>query len=131
MLNDKGTPTPLAHTLLCAPESRMGTVTDAEIAHVVAASKLVDKYKEAIDRESAYEILNNKIKQTVDISAMPTASKLPSNPEPAAKKPSGKRQKSTIEEIASSPLAKQVGRTLTREITRGLFGVLGIKTRRK
>ncbi len=130
VLNDKGTPTPLAHTLMCAPESRMGTVTDAEIMQVVSASKLVDKYKETIDRESAFEILNKKLKQAAETSTdAPTDLKTPTAE--STSKTSGKRQKSTIEEIATSPLAKQVGRTLTREITRGLFGVLGVKTRRK
>lgn len=129
VLNEKGAPTPLAHTLMCAPESRMGTVTDAEIMQVVSASTLVDKYKDTIDRESAAEMLAKKLNQAAaDSKSVDTQVKLP-DIEPAPKS-SGKRQKSAIEQIATSPLAKQVGRTLTREITRGLFGVLGIKTRR-
>jgi hypothetical protein len=34
-----------------------------------------------------------------------------------------------LEEIGKSSLARQIGRTLTRELTRGLLGVLGIKRR--
>jgi hypothetical protein len=32
-------------------------------------------------------------------------------------------------EISKSPMARQVGRTLVRELTRGLFGVLGGRRR--
>jgi DNA helicase HerA-like ATPase len=60
-LNEKGIPTPLAATMLRAPQSRMDILADAEIAEINAKSKLVKKYAEVVDRESAYEILNKKI----------------------------------------------------------------------
>jgi len=61
-LNEKGIPTPLAATMLRAPMSRMNILNDAEISAINNQSKLVKKYSEVIDRESAYEILNQKIK---------------------------------------------------------------------
>ena len=60
-LNEKGIPTPLAATMMRAPQSRMDILTETEIAEVNAKSKLVRKYSELIDRESAYEMLNQKI----------------------------------------------------------------------
>ncbi|TGD57418.1 helicase HerA-like domain-containing protein [Flavobacterium humi] len=60
-LNEKGIPTPLAATMMRAPESRMDILTEAEIEKINAASRLVEKYEEEIDRESAYEILTKKI----------------------------------------------------------------------
>jgi len=60
-LSEKGTPTPLAATMMRAPESRMDVLTSAEIDEINAKSKLVRKYSEVIDRESAYEMLNRKI----------------------------------------------------------------------
>lgn len=60
-LDEKGRPTPLAATLMRAPMSRMDVLTDDELSEVIATSKLVPKYSEIIDRESAYEILNVKI----------------------------------------------------------------------
>jgi uncharacterized protein len=60
-LNEKGIPTPLAATLLRTPASRMDILTPDEIALVNRSSALVTKYKETIDRESAYEILNRKV----------------------------------------------------------------------
>ena len=66
-LNEKGIPTPLAATMLRAPMSRMDILNDAEIAAINAKSKLVRKYGEEIDRESAYEILNKKIDTATEV----------------------------------------------------------------
>ena len=60
-LNEKGIPTPLAATMLRAPQSRMDILTNDEIATLNAKSKLVKKYSETIDIESAYEMLNAKL----------------------------------------------------------------------
>ena len=60
-LNEKGVPTPLAATLLRAPQSRMDILADDEINEIVSNSRLVLKYNETIDRESAYEMLNKKL----------------------------------------------------------------------
>lgn len=60
-LNEKGIPTPLARTMLCAPMSRMDILSEEELKEVIRNSPLVKKYKEVVDRESAYEILNQKI----------------------------------------------------------------------
>ena len=59
-LNEKGIPTPLAATMLRAPESRMDILTAAEIDAINGSSDLVRKYGQVIDRESAYEILSRK-----------------------------------------------------------------------
>lgn len=60
-LDEKGIPTPLAATMLRSPMSRMDVLTQGEIDQINASSKLVRKYSELIDRESAYEILTRKI----------------------------------------------------------------------
>ena len=60
-LNEKGIPTPLAATMMRAPMSRMDILTESEIQEINSKSKLVKKYSELIDRDSAYEILIKKI----------------------------------------------------------------------
>jgi hypothetical protein len=40
-----------------------------------------------------------------------------------------RQEKSMIEEISSNTMVRQVGRTVARELTRGLLGVLGVKPR--
>ncbi|TXK76862.1 helicase HerA-like domain-containing protein [Mesonia sp. K4-1] len=62
-LDEKGRPTPLAATMLRAPMSRMDILTPSEIEEVLKASKLIDKYNQPVDRESAYEMLTQKIKE--------------------------------------------------------------------
>lgn len=62
-LNEKGRPTPLAATMMRAPMSRMDILTDTELQALLSDSKLVKKYNEDIDRESAYELLNKKIEE--------------------------------------------------------------------
>lgn len=130
-LNEKGIPTPLAATLLCAPKSRMDILTKAEISKLIKSSKLIEKYNETIDRESAYEMLNEKLAEAKlrkkEISKPTRKTKTPT------RRKRVKKQKGTFEEILSSPAAKQVGRTFVRELTRGLLGVLGLggTTRRR
>jgi DNA helicase HerA-like ATPase len=122
VLSEKGNPTPLAATLLRAPESRMDILTPAEIDEIVNRSKLSAKYNEVIDRESALEILNKKIKEHQEEQAKEVEEK--SKPK--------KEEKSTVEKVLTSTTARQVGRTVAREVARGLLGVLGIgATRRK
>ncbi len=62
-LDEKGRPTPLAATMMRAPMSRMDILSDSEIKDVLDKSKLIKKYNEEIDRESAYEILTEKIEK--------------------------------------------------------------------
>lgn len=62
-LDEKGRPTPLAATMMRAPMSRMDILTQKELNQLLDDSKLALKYNEEIDRESAYEMLNEKIKK--------------------------------------------------------------------
>lgn len=128
VLSEKGSPTPLAATLLCAPRSRMDILSPAEIDEIIAGSKIAAKYNEVIDRESALEILNKKIEEH-KAEQQKAAEEKAEEKETAKPK---KEEKSTVEKVLTSTTAKQVGRTVAREVTRGLLGVLGIGgTRRK
>jgi DNA helicase HerA-like ATPase len=66
VLNEKGIPTPLARTMLRAPMSRMDILTDQELNQVINNSRLIHKYNNNLDRQSAYELLNQKIKDIND-----------------------------------------------------------------
>ncbi len=125
VLSEKGNPTPLSATLLCAPSSRMDILNDNEINELVSGSKIIQKYNEVIDRESAYEILTNKLNEAAEQGIK--------TEEDSASNNGGKEEKSTVEKVLTSTTARQVGRTVARELTRGLLGVLGIggSTRRK
>lgn len=84
-LNEKGIPTPLVATMMRAPMSRMDILSDAEIEEINANSKLVKKYSEIIDRESAYEMLTKKIEAAKEQTAVIQETKKVSNePDTAA-----------------------------------------------
>jgi DNA helicase HerA-like ATPase len=83
MLNEKGIPTPLVHTLLTSPRSRMDILTDAEISALTTRSKLVKKYEQTIDNQSAYEIVSGKLEEAERKSAEQAANKPSSKPEPS------------------------------------------------
>lgn len=117
VLNEKGIPTPLAHTLMRPPESRMDILTPMEIDNIIGRSALARKYNQEVDRESAYEILTGKIAEA--------AEQAPAEERPRAGK-AEKEEPGMIETIAKDPLARQIGRTVARELTRGLLGVLGL-----
>ncbi|MBB4119249.1 hypothetical protein GGR32_001545 [Mesonia hippocampi] len=61
-LNEKGKPTPLAATMLRAPMSRMDILTPEELNGLIDNSALVKKYNSPINRESAAELLKEKIR---------------------------------------------------------------------
>lgn len=122
VLNEKGIPTETVVTHLAPPASVMGPLGESEYKKLMESSDIYRKYKDAKDTQSAFEMLNARMKQDQEkeeeeeeTSRSSTSSR------------SGRKEKSTFEEVISSPVAKQVG----RELVRGVFGVLfGTTTRR-
>lgn len=126
-LDEKGRPTPLVHTYLRAPQSRMDILSDAEINNVLDQSKILHLYNEVVDRESAHEILTGKIKTAQSQEVQEKLKEQQSK----ARKTSSRKEKSTLEKVYNSTTTRQIGRTVARELTRGLMGILGIKKTRK
>ena len=128
-LSEKGIPTPLVRTLLRAPQSRMDVLTDSEINHLISQSELVKKYSVDIDNESAYEMLSAKIKAAKQEEHQVEMQKQNEKAENSrAGRP--KKEKSMMEEMMGSTAARQIGRTVARELTRGLLGAMGVRTTR-
>ena len=116
VLNEKGIPTPIVQTMLRAPQSRMDVLSEVEIDKILRGSQIIEKYNEVINRESAYEILTGKVETTYGSEVQ---------------KPAQKEEPGMFEKVLKSPVAKQVGSTLARELTRGLLGILGLGGRKK
>ncbi len=125
-LDEKGRPSPLAAVMLQAPKTRMDILSQEEIDELVEKSDIAKYYNEVIDRESAFEILNEKLdrsrKENVE-SAQNESKKTPSRP--------ARQEPSLIEKASKNTMVRQIGRTVMSELTRGLLGVLGIKSRRR
>jgi hypothetical protein len=118
-LNEKGIPTPLVHTLMSPPQSRMDVLSPEETKAHIEQSALYKKYKDAVDSESAYELLNNRI------NAIAVEKESQEAPAPKQQKVSvPKSSPSTFEKVLNNKTTKSLATTATREITRGLLGIL-------
>ena len=115
-LNEKGIPTPLVHTYLRAPQSRMDILSDAEIDAIIDASRLIPKYNKDVDRDSAYELLLEKIERANEAAHQ---EKMQKQRAKSSRSSRARQDKSTLETIADHTLTKQIGRTVARELTRG------------
>lgn len=121
VLNEKGIPTPLAHTLMRPPLSRIGVLTNGELQDIIDNSDIKEKYEKVVDRESAYELLQGK---------MSASKEEEDDDNEEVKKSIGKKEEEgggildTVGDAVNSP----VGKIVMREVTRGLLGVLGLKS---
>ena len=117
-LNEKGVPTPLAATMLRAPMSRMDILEDSELATLLKESKMIKKYNETVDRESAYEILNKKIeiaeKEEVKAKAKKERDAATKSSSSSGRRRSSKSTSSTILKTLTSPT-----------VIRSVLGILG------
>jgi DNA helicase HerA-like ATPase len=125
-LSEKGIPTPLAATMLRAPESRMDILTPAEIASINRASVLVQKYIQSIDRESAYEILNRKISDSQNAAAEATRQK---EWERGRRGDEEMKQTRTPSRTSSGSIGGSLEKDVVKVLTsatfiRGVFGIL-------
>ena len=64
MLENKGEPSIVQRTLIRPPEGRVGPVTADERLSVIEYSPVYGKYEEAVDRESAHEMLSKRTEAT-------------------------------------------------------------------
>jgi DNA helicase HerA-like ATPase len=118
MLNEKGIPTPLVHVMLAPPRSRMDVLTDAEVSSLVGESKIIRKYSQAIDSESAYEILKAKMEEAAEITQAAAASN--------QKAKTKKEEPGMVEQVLENSVVKSAMRTAVNTLTRSLLGALGL-----
>ncbi|MDO4901243.1 helicase HerA-like domain-containing protein [Actinomyces sp.] len=63
VLDEKGRPAPVAPVVVNAPAAVMGPAQSATIQSILASSPLLPKYAEAVDNESAYELLAKRAQE--------------------------------------------------------------------
>ena len=111
-LDEKGIPTPLVHTFLISPESRMDVLSDAEVADLTSRSALVQKYEQTVNKDSAYEMLTTRMDQAVQDAT------------PAVKKSVTKEQPSVFQEVIGSRAGKTFMNTFARELGKFALGMI-------
>jgi uncharacterized protein len=115
ILSEEGVPTPVVHTRLRAPASRIGPADDVEGA--AKASPLFAKYGTRTEAESAREKLQGRLAQSDETPAPKKARHKAKAPAPAPA-PSG-----GLDELGDF-LGSRQGKALERTVMRGVFGML-------
>ncbi|HEM8612187.1 TPA: DUF853 domain-containing protein [Citrobacter amalonaticus] len=72
-LDAKGSPSVVERAMVIAPCSRMGPVTDDERNGLINHSPVYGKYEDDLDRESAFEMLQQSVQATTEAQSNPTA----------------------------------------------------------
>ena len=133
VLSEKGAPTPVAWTMLRAPQGRIGPSDQAVVDQVVSASTIHARYAEALDRESAYELLAARFKAAEEAAAAEAAAQAQEKERLAAEKAErgssrsrAKEDKGMVEQVVGSSafrsMLRSAGTVIGREITRSIFG---------
>jgi uncharacterized protein len=126
VLGPTGVPTPPFATRMIPPAARMGPLTDAELQQRLANSAQVREYAQAVDRQSAREMLAERAMAAVEA---PQAERVPVGRGPAAPR-TGRQAQGTFEQILKSPVTRSVATTITRGILGALLGTMGLRKRR-
>ncbi len=134
-LNEDGIPTPLAATLMRGPATRMDILSPQEITDIVDYSTLTQKYNKEVDRRSAYEILSEKMSRAKEKERLEEIRKAEEKErkvtEKKMRKSTTRKKKTSSRKTTSrrrtSSKSDDLGSTLIKELTRGLFGILGMK----
>lgn len=125
--DESGAPTVADRALILPPHSSFVTLNDTEYRNLVEASNLYLKYKDPIDRESAYEVLlkrieNEKIQEERDKLEEERLKEIERREKELEKeRKSSSKQKSYIDKGIDSMLGT-ITRSIGREIARGLLG---------
>lgn len=125
--DESGAPTVADRALILPPHSSFVTLNDTEYRNLVEASNLYLKYKDPIDRESAYEVLlkrieNEKIQEERDKLEEERLKEIERREKELEKeRKSSRKQKSYIDKGIDSMLGT-ITRSIGREIARGLLG---------
>lgn len=118
-LDERGIPTPLVHTFLISPESRMDILTEEEINTLTSRSQLVAKYNQSINKESAYEMLTGRMEQAAQQApASQTVKKVPQQP-------------GVFESVLQSRAGRTFTTTLAREGAKFVLGMFGLGGRKR
>ena len=135
-LQAKGVPSMVQRTLIRPPSSRLGPLTDAERAQIVATSPVAGQYDKAIDRESAYEVLAKRAedmakaeeekrkREEAEKAQEAQEKERAAEEKKAARRSSSGYQRQTVTEAAMKSIVRSVSTSLGRALVRGILGSL-------
>lgn len=121
LLDAAGAPAVVERVKVRLPESRLGVLSAEERNKLLSASPVGGRYDKAVDRESAYERLTQRIDKQKPAAGTdaPAPTQAPTQP----KRPAGRQPDSfgtMVTKSAVRSLASQLGRSIIRGILGGL-----------
>jgi DNA helicase HerA-like ATPase len=132
ILSETGVPTPVVHTRIVPPASRMGPADD--VAGQAQASPLWAKYGQRVDNQSAREILAARLAApaaaTPAAPAAPAADSGGQHQQPAQHREAAAHHKEAAGALGGGVAAvgaflqSKEGKKLQKEVVRGVFGML-------
>ena len=132
-LESRGAPGIVERTLIRPPSSAMGPLPDAARQALIAASPLAARYATTIDRDSAHEMLARRAATAATAADADEPSQdegftrarryTPPSRATTARKPAARRSDSVVDTFAKS-LARQLGSSAGRQLSRGIMGTL-------
>ncbi len=136
LLDEEGIPGMVQRAYVMPPRSYLGVCGEALRQQAISSSPLYDKYAKAIDRESAYEVLQKRAQQVSEETKQAAAAQSSSLRDeirrnvPAQKTTAAARStrtmrssQSVLEKVATSAL-QSFGRTIATSLARGVLGSL-------
>jgi hypothetical protein len=127
LLSEHGVPTPVVHTRMRAPASRMAPAAD--VAGMAKASPLWARYGTRIDAQSARELLAGRLTAPPEPEAAPGPAPMEHvpAPRPRRRQPAPRRAPAPAGGTADAIgdfLRSREGKALQRNVVRGVFGML-------
>ena len=123
-LDEKGVPSIVQRANILPPRSSMDAADDVALQQIISSSPLNGKYKDAIDRRSAFEILSeteNQSAREAEKTKKNTALKTSVKKTASSKGGTGRKKQSAFEKTINSA-ASTIGRELGRQFVRGILG---------
>ena len=134
VLDEKGAPTVVQKTMIRPPNSRMGPALPAERLAIMGQSPVRGLYDTALDRESAFEVLQKARAATAAAEARVEEAEVEDEPKaraPAARTSSRQGMGETFAKSMLRTIGSQVGRELIRGVLGGLLGASRPTRRRR
>jgi hypothetical protein len=131
-LDEKGIPTIVDRAFVVPPGSQIGPVTPEQRAGLINSSIVAGQYEQALDRESAFEILSRRAEEKMAIDAeakaaeeaAKEATRQAKEERAAARAPDTLVESITksVARSASSSIGRQIGNSIVRGVLGSIFG---------
>src|SRR3989304_5086863 len=115
-LEENGAPSVVERALICPPQSQIGPITPEQRRKIIDGSVIFGHYEEAVDRESAYEILKRRAEQAAPAPEISYPGSTQNQRQGAG------RQRETAVEAMAKSAARAIGSQIGRQIIRGVLG---------